>query len=320
MTPLPLTDGCFLIDNSTLEGFTTCPRSTEYSKLRKRISAGNKPSLNFGSAIHAALEYRYKTSKNTALTDSQWQEQAAVVEAHFATNPPAEDDYRTPSWAIDVLKKYNSIYNVEPFNVLVDKDGNTLCELSFALPLFTYEVPSRLHGMTVEKIPVIYTGRIDLPVSWDGQLWVLDHKTTSMLGQSYFDQATMSAQQLGYLWAAQELTGKKFAGFVINAIRVKQPPMKPKDGLDSWWRESFQRQRFHVTDQQIAEWKINCIALVREFFFHYESDCFPMKTAWCSGKYGKCQYFDVCSLPSSSRETMLGSTMYEENTWSPLKH
>jgi len=315
LPPLPLIDGCLLIDNSTLETLTTCPRAMQYSKLHKRTLAGTRASLNFGSAIHNALEYRYKTCKNTAPTDTQWQEQGKVIEDFFTKNPAVEDDYRTSSWAVDLVKKYNQIYSVEPFNVLVDAKGDTLCELSFILDLFDHP----LDRLGIGTVPVKYIGRIDLPVQWDGGIWILDHKTTSMLGAQYFEAATMSAQQLGYVWAFQELTKQKCQGFVINAIRVKQPPAKPKEGLDSWWRESFQRQRFHVQEEQLVEWKANTIALVKEFFYHYEQGMFPQKTAWCVGKYGKCQYFDVCSLPQGNRETMLTSTIFQDNTWSPLK-
>jgi len=315
LPPLPLVDGCLLIDNSTLETLTTCPRAMEYGKLYKRIFAGDKPSLTFGSAVHNALEYRYKTCKNKAPDEVQWQAQADVIEKYFLTNPAVEDDYRTSSWAIDLMKKYNQIYNVEPFNVLVDAKGETLCELSFSLPLFDYP----LDRMGIKSVPVIYIGRIDLPVQWDGSIWILDHKTTSMLGAQYFEAATMSSQQLGYVWAFQELTKQKCQGFIINAIRVKQPPAKPKDGLDAWWRESFQRQRYHVQPEQLVEWKANTIALVREFFYHYEQQYFPQKTSWCIGKYGKCQYFDVCTLPQGNRETMLRSTLFQDNIWSPLK-
>ena len=308
---LPLIDGCFLIDNSTLETLTTCPRALQYSKLNRRIAAGAKPSLTFGSALHNALEYRYKTAGNGILNDDQKAAQMQVIADYFAENPAAEDDYRNANWAIELVKKYNAIYPTEPFNVLVDDKGQTLCELSFALPLFNYT-----HNGTT--IPVIYMGRIDLPVQWDGGIWILDHKTTSVLGPTYFEAATMSAQFLGYLWAFQTLTKKACQGFIINALRVKQPPAKPKDGLDSWWRESFQRQRYHVTEAQITEWKANTIALVKEFFWHYENAYFPMKTSWCVGKYGKCQYFDICSLPEGNRDTMLTSTLYQDNTWSPL--
>lgn len=314
--PLPLTDGCFLIDNSTLETLNTCPRAMQYSKLHRRISSGNKPSLNFGSAIHKALEYRYLHHRNKPADASLLEAQALEILKHFDTSPAEEDDYRTSNWAIELIKKYNDAYKVEPFNLLVDDKDKILCELSFALPLFDF-----VHeGLPFEKsIPVIYIGRIDLAVQWDGGVWILDHKTTSMLGAQYFESMSMSAQQLGYVWAFQELTKQKCQGFVINAIRVKQPPLKPRDGLDAWWRESFQRQRFHVMPEQIVEWKANTIALVKEFFYHYLQSYFPMKSSWCVGKYGRCQYFDVCTLPLTNRETMLASALFTDNNWSPLK-
>lgn len=313
MKPLPLIDGSLFIDNSSLELLQTCPRAFEYAKIEKRIINKPAPALNFGTAIHLALDVRAR--------GGDYQAQCKVMQEHFDVNPQDEEEKRDINWAVELVKKYNEVYHTEPFNYLKDKEGKVLVELSFALPLFTYE-PKTLDLAGVESlsgIPIIYTGRIDLPVSWDGQIYILDHKTASRLGQSYFDEKQMSAQQIGYCWAFQELTGQKVQGFCINAIRTGQIPAKPVGGVEAWWRETLQRQRYNVTPEQITEWKTNTIALVNEFFYHYQNNFFPQKTTWCSGKYGKCQFFGVCSYPKDKRETILASEEYTDNVWSPLK-
>lgn len=308
LPPLPLTNGAFLIDNSTLEKLQCCPREMEYSAMRKRIGAGVKPSLNFGSAIHSALEHRYKEYKNESPDIFLEEAQAKLLSEYFDLNPNPIDDFRNTNWAIELMKMYNQKYNVEPFNLLVDKAGKTMVELSFALPL-----------VEINKIPIIYSGRIDLPVMWDNQLIIIDHKTTSMLGPQYFEEFKMSAQPLGYAWAFEQLTGQKVAGYGINAIRVRSIPAKPKAGIASWWDETFQRDKTYIRPRQLEEWKNNVIHLIEEFFWHISKDYLPMKTKWCVGKYGRCQYFDVCSLPQESRALMLESNNFTANTWSPLK-
>jgi hypothetical protein len=292
----------------------------EYAKLDKRVINRPAPAMNFGSAIHLALETRYSVYKNRQPDDALLNLQAAVIEKHFESSPQEDsEDHRNANWAIEVIKKYNEIYHTEPFNILSDPNGKALIELPFALPLFDYVPSQPIEGMSVSgTIPVIYTGRIDLPVMWDKSYWIVDNKTASRLGQSYFDEKQMSAQQLGYCWAFGTLTGLPVQGFCINAIRTSAQPAKPKGGIEEWWRETLQRQRYNVTPQQLTEWKSNTIKLVEEFFYHYEKDFFPQKTAWCGGKYGKCQYFGVCSYPVESRPGILASSEYQDNTWSPL--
>lgn len=176
-------------------------------------------------------------------------------------------------------------------------------------------------------VPVIYTGRIDLPISIDGQIFVNDFKTTSMLGDMFWNEMRMTAQQRGYVWAFQELTGKPVAGYMITALRTKEPPQYVTNGTsrggksqspEQWWNESFDRQRFLLDPVHITEWKHNTIDLVEEFFWHYGRGHLPQKTKWCNS-YGKCPYFDVCLLHPNDRPAFLQSGLFADNVWSPLK-
>lgn len=307
-----------------LELLITCPRALQYNKLHQRIAAADKPSLSFGSAIHKALEYRYAECVEA---DPYCEEgQIQVLTKYFESAPAPVDDWRNLNWAVELIKKYNERYRLEPFNVLKTPDDHPLVELSFAIELYQH-VPVYDPAVDCKVVPVMYSGRIDLPVQWDNMLFVLDHKTTSMLGSQFFERAAMSAQQRGYCWAFEKLTGQKVNGYCINAIRTKEPPQyifnsekaAPKgQSPDKWWAESFQREKFFTTPAAIEEWRQNTIELCEEFFWHYSRGVMPMKTAWCC-QFGRCQYYDVCTLPAESRGTMLESGLYTNNVWSPLR-
>lgn len=313
--PLPLVDGCLFIDNSFLELLQTCPRSLLFNRLVRRVASAEKPSLSFGSAGHLVWEHRYRHCKNQTPTEEDENNQADILQKFFNENPPPEDDFRNLNWAEECLvKQYNKHYQVEPFNVLEDEKGQPMVEMSFALPLFEYK--SEFFGFPV---PIIYTGRIDLPVLWDGKLIIIDHKTTSLLGDTFWYDHKVSPQQIGYCWAFQELTKRSVSGFCINAVRVRPMPANPKGGVAAWWDESLQRYKEYIQPWQLVEWKTNTIALIEEFFWHYQRGLFPAKKKWCCGKYGRCPYYDVCDLPPEDRGVMLSSTLFQENNWSPLK-
>jgi hypothetical protein len=280
----------------------------DYNRLRKRTLAGAKPALNFGTSGHKALEHRYKACLNQAVSPQVEDEQIRILETFFATNPPPEDEYRNLNWAIELfVKKYNKHYSSEPFSVLLDENQKPLVELPFTVPL-----------ATIGDVSVIYMGRIDLPVLWDDQVFILDHKTTSMLGQGFWDDLRVSPQQIGYAWAFWKLTGRCPAGFCVNAIRTKQAPVKPKNGIDAWWSECYERSKEFLSIDQYNEWEENLIKLVEEYLFHENKSYFPMKKKWCCGKYGRCQYYEVCTTNRESRDMMLQSSMYVDNDWSPL--
>jgi len=193
LPPLPLQNGALFVDNSMLELLTTCPRALQYNRLAKRIAATDKPSLAFGSAVHLALEYRYSTYTNLPPDALLHSEIADLLTKFFDEHPTPSDDYRNLNWCLEIVRRYNEHYAIEPFQLLVDPTGKPMVELSFALPLFTF-----VDLANDRSIPIIYTGRIDLPVLWDGQLSIMDHKSSSMVGPSFFDKMRMSAQQKGY--------------------------------------------------------------------------------------------------------------------------
>lgn len=324
LPPLPLVDGCLLIDNSIwVEGFSSCYRYLEYKALWKRILKGEDTALNFGSAMHLALEYRYRHYQNKEVDVAYYDEVAKLLTQFFQEHPLPEDDWRNLNWAMETVKRYCERYQKEDFNLLVDKDGKTLVELSFALPLFTYPACAPLHA----DIPVIYTGRIDLPISINNRIFVMDHKTTEHLGDWFWTGIRMSDQPIGYVWAFEQLTGMSVAGYAINGIRTKNPPQYVLDGKPyrgktkspaEWWNESLQREVYPVEKWKTEEWRNNTINLVEEFFWNYSRGNLPMKRKWCSS-YGRCPYYDVCLLYPNDRQAMLQSGLFKDNDWTPLK-
>jgi len=203
-----------------------------------------------------------------------------------------------------------------------------MVEMPFVLPLYTH-----FGKVYIDKYPsqiqVMYTGRIDLSVSIpDVGIFTNDFKHVGTLGDMFWNGERMSNQHRGYCWAFEQLTGQPVAGFMVTAIRTKEPPQYvlankpfPKGGKtqspDQWWTESLVRERKVLVPGELDYWKNNVIDLCEEFFFHYERGYLPMKTKWCNS-YGKCPYFDVCSVPPADQNFMLQSGLYTENTWSPL--
>lgn len=303
-----LVDGAFIIDNSNFEYITTCPRSALYQILRKKKSAGNKAALNFGGAIHAGLEVRYKSSEATSLVlPTTYTAQCEALMQYVEKNPIGDDDFRTPTFAAEVLAAYNKNCYSEPFSVLRDDKGREMVELSFAVPIGE-----------VRGIPCVWAGKIDVAILWENRYWVLDHKTTSILGGTYFNQFYNSNQMIGYCWALEHLINHPIAGALINVLAIRRPTKTGKS-------IEFARQRFEYPASRIEEWQSNTLGIIDNFFYECNkplqdaNDRFPMHTSWCIGKFGTCPYFDVCTVPTPQREMMLQSGLYEDVTWSPLK-
>jgi hypothetical protein len=303
--PLPLTDGALLIDTSTLEKYTTCRRSMQYYGIQKREPSGEKVPLTFGKGVHLGLESHYRGHNF---------EETIQVMRKFYDNPlhtPPEGDHRTLAYSEHLLEKYQLHYYNEPFEILKDDEGEPYVERSFAVFLGNVEYGNPETEL-FESIPVFYTGRIDLIVVWDGKICPLDHKTTSMMGARFFDEFYNGQQPIGYAWAVQKTFGVEVDGFVVNALACRKPTKTGK-GIE------FDRMKFAIDPERIVEWEINTLTIIQDMVEDHSRGYFPMETKWCVGKYGKCPYFEVCTLPHSSRHKMLGSGLYRDVTWSPLE-
>lgn len=109
---LPLLDGCFLIDNSSLEKMK-CPRLWEYSELRLRSAVAEKAGANFGSTIHRGLETRYGLVGAGPLTDHAINEIESAMRAWLNENPQPPGDFRDFNHACKMMRVYNQIYPQE---------------------------------------------------------------------------------------------------------------------------------------------------------------------------------------------------------------
>lgn len=292
-----LTAGSLFIDNTSLEMFTTCPRQAQFYIVKKREKASNSGAKNFGSAMHLSLEKLRKGFDEPLVKEEILQ--------YFTTNPQDPEEWRTPDLALKTFSLYCKNYPFDNFVILKDPKGTLMVELPFAIPIGSVTMAN------AATVPIVWTGKIDLLVACEGKTFVWDYKTTSMLGTQFFDEFANSSQMLGYAWAAQHILEKPVAGVIVDALCNRKPS---KTGNAT----QFDRQAIYFTQDRISEWTHNTLAICSDFLSHASRDFFPMHTKWCVAKYGKCQFFDVCTSPIEQREFILGTDLYKNVTWSPL--
>ena len=262
--------------------------------------------------------------------------------ATSAESPPSLfPDYRTSDYAIQSFHSYITHYQNEILTPFVH-EGKPLVEFSFAYPLGKVELPIDMFGYwppfgtltnSAEKEKAVYlnggtipvhiewTGIIDMLAEVNGGLYVVDHKTTSIISQDFFDGFEIAMQPTGYFAAMRAaFPDLPIKGFMANVLACRKPVAAiTKSGKPTSSKpfEAFRRQ-YHYSDWHVNEFKQDALALVEELFANVTNKFFPKKTQWCVGKYGKCPYFDVCSLPPQSRMDMLMSDQYINNTWKPV--
>lgn len=210
-------------------------------------------------------------------------------------NHGREDDHRTLQRALLSYEQY-----VEKFGKPSDEDAKTVGWPEN--PLIELQLNVQWNGC-----PWPYAGKIDRIIELNGLLYVEDHKTTSQMGPYFFKNFELSNQMMGYVWMAQMFTKKKVAGVRINAHAILKRESK------------FERQIISYSQSRLEDWAENYALWAKQLQAAHEAQFFPRNYNACSGKYGMCQYANVCSMPPKHRMAVLEQD-YEEFAWNPLTH
>lgn len=176
-------------------------------------------------------------------------------------------------------------------------------------------------GATSLPCSIEWTGIVDMIASLSGEHWLVDHKTTSILSGDFFDGFEIAMQPVGYVAAARAaFPDLDIQGFMVNVLACRKPVSAvTASGKKSTAKAFEPHRRFYRYDTwKETEFRTDALALIEEFIANLTSNYFPRKTQWCIGKYGKCPFFEVCSLPPEQRMMMLESGTYQENTWKPV--
>lgn len=302
--PLPLVDGCLYIDNTSLETFTTCPRQSQYYILQRKELNRDRIALSFGEAFHDVLREmytRFGVSYRSASDNA-----AVLAYAQTRQLTPPIDDYRTTSYLVTGVDKYLAQYPAEPFTIASMPDGTPGIEIPFTFPLGVIDSP--IYG----RITIIWTGKIDLVYRSNGRLGLMDHKTTSIMGASYFTEFEIAHQFYGYAAALEYILHEPVGEICVNGLGCRKPT---RTGVPY----EFSRHVIPVSRALLNEWHDDTLAILRTFISHAEHGYFPKHTKWCVAKYGACQFRALCTLDPEMRPHALNTSEFKAVTWSPLK-
>lgn len=209
--------------------------------------------LDFGTAIHAALEVYYDPDR--------WAEDRFIVqqEAVLAFATHMQDWRKRLKQAEQWFLMENTWYDhdklgrgmLEHFFKWVPERDNfwepIKVEVEFEVPIPVpegFELPAtfrRNADGNLEKLtdqndwnvqPIVYQGRIDLIVkdTFTGKYWIIDHKTAGQFGGT--EHYEIDTQASSYVWATKRVLGIDVAGVIFQELRKKapEPPALLKSG------------------------------------------------------------------------------------------
>ncbi len=309
-------------DNTRVSDHRKCNRYYYIRHIRHFVPDVTAPPLVFGSCWHASMDVVWKaihefpqlgSDEITELAYAEfvrmWMEDYALPHPDDLTEDQRETfKMRIPQTAFFMLGNY-----IQHRRAFIEKIELIAVEKPFAVPIFE------------DNPDVLYVGRLDKVVKWDGRIWVIEHKTTSWGGVKagisgvYADSFSPNSQIDGYVHAAKMLYGPSAKGVMIDAAFVNKtfhdhfmflPIERAVPHLDAWLSEV--QHEIHL--MELNDKTLNYDSSDSTFMRAY-----PKNTGSCIQFMRPCPYMDICKTISNPETDIIKTPLgFKTHKWEPF--
>lgn len=312
-----------LVTNSMVSCFQECRKKYEYRYIRGLVPVEKKPALAFGSVIHKGLESVFKSIRYYQRTRHETETYSTNLNVDFIRccaeqvvkseseleGLSAEDSCK----ALALLQWYITLYTEEDAT-------ETIEDVIFVEEEFRAALRN-INGRKSRLLDVC--GKVDgvVRLKSDGKLYILEHKTASIVDEGYLDRVEIDWQIALYAMEMSRILEEPVVGAIYD-ILIK-PGIRMKQGETD---EEFEARKAQSKTGKIkrkeaeTEYEFECrleetinelnfvrkIVLfekdrMKEFMEEFWSvtkditqcNCFYKNTGSCN-KYGVCPYMKLC--------------------------
>lgn len=148
-----------------------------------------------------------------------------------------------------------------------------------------------------DDIRILWKAKYDLIVDTNNGLFPIDHKTSSV-------DREIGVLNNQFMGQAYLLKGRSM---MINKIGL-QTSFKP--------HEKFERVVINYTLDQLTEWSQEIVPFWGKMMIMYsENNMWPPNFQHCENKFGRCSFYDVCSVDRSIRDTEIKMKFFKGKKW-----
>lgn len=271
-----------IITHSALECFKTCRRKFMHRYLKCIVPKQKSSSLEFGTAMHTALEKYFNNIKDAQMTQ-------------FG-NSSKENYINTICSDIDGFG-LNKVDTAKLKGLII---GYITKYLDEDFEHFTVEQPEKEFKVNTLCKQATFVGKIDVLVQDEfGKYYIIEHKTASIVDDAYIMQKEIDSQTMSYAVCIQELLGIKISGVVHDIIikqKIKQKKSESEDEfcqrlIDDVSSDNFERIVVNLDEEKLKEFKEE---LIQSCVDLCNCNNYYKCTGNCLGRYGACEYMPLC--------------------------
>lgn len=295
------------VDNSMRKELVKCEKAAFYKyECGLRSIEQQRVDLHAGKAFARGMEAMRLAYYKQGL--SQYESLQAGVKALYAEYggfiPPPKSN-KTADRMAGALAYYAEQNRLDEEKLVpMTLGGELAVEVSF-----NYVLPLS-HPVTMK--PLVYCGRFDM-LARDidtGDVWVVDEKTTSQMGEKWANQWLLDSQMTGYCWGARKLLEQHgwnpnlVKGAIINGIAIRL--------------RDYEHGRFPTYRQawEVERWFQQMLVDMREWVDAHVSKSYRMNLDHACAQYNNpCEFAPLCK--SANPERLIDGS-YEVKRWNPI--
>lgn len=292
-----------VITHSSLQCFQSCHRKYRLRYMDCIVPKQKSNALEFGSAMHIALEEYFKYVKASQVFLGE----TGACDFVFDCNKILTDKVEAAKLA-GLLRGYIQRWYPE------DSTKYDIIEIEreFKLRIVGQDFVGKIDGLVRERETDKY--------------YILEHKTASVVDESYVSQKEIDSQTLNYANAIQRTMGIKISGAIHDLITKQKIRQKKGESIDDFCKrlnedvtdDNFSRIKIEFTQEQMQEAFDELQDQISELW-----GCrhFYKCTGACLGRFGACDYLPICKaggLVDALKEQYETSRAHEEISESTL--
>lgn len=317
---LPGTKIQFAWDSTSLGYLKTCPRLYQYHMLEGYVPKDESIHLRFGGEFHAAIQdYENFRASGAGFEDAVRGtiRNLLVRIADFDPDPTTKaGHYKNPRTLLQLVVDYLDCYKDDPCETYILENGKPAVELSFRFELdWGPQTPisddNYGDGSQPHIQPYLLCGHLDRVVTYNNELMILDHKTTTTTPSDYYFAGFSPNNQMTlYTFAGEVVLDTTIKGVIVEAAQIC---------LET--SNKFVRSPQYRSNEVIEEWLTDLEYHLNAAEAYAAADHWPMNDTAC-GNYGGCKFREVCSRPAAIRPRLLAADFVqlpENERWNPLK-
>ena len=306
-----------VLDNTKRGDFRQCKMKYYLRHVRGLQPNYGSTAIRFGVAWHGIMEGYYGWIIEHGFPNNK-DERVAAMEAGLILGLQKYEAETRKKEYIDDYKNFNNAAESFEEYLAWSAQDLTFMEILHTEKVFDHQLlpESAAEEELMSKLPPVrFTGKIDLCLNMDHQVWIQDFKTTAWILSQAVLKSNRSPQLIGYSYAADKVFGFNVNGCLILFCHLSAYKSK-KTGEYGSPKFEFRRVPQVYSPGDITEWKLSFLDTVREIVYCTETGFWAESFDNCY-QYGPCAYLKLCQQHRPIEEMNL--TDFHEDFWDVLE-